>query len=440
MNPDTSSLSQRGAKLASGSAKIDMDLFMEAMENLYDPVKKTDGAFPLNVAENKVMSDRILAQLQSILSSHSLPEWVLSYTDPLGHPDAREVMAKFMQDHLCHCPIDPATIGFSSGAAGIIEVSSFVLANPGDVVAIPAPAYPMYTNDLGVKSGMQRYDIQTHLHLQQQGATALLTTELLDEALADIEAQGKCFKLLLLTSPDNPTGCIYTESQLNELANWCIKHQVHLVVNEIYGLSQIDTNDPMLQGDYKSVGSYVSFAKIMAQKQSDYLHLWYALSKDFAMSGMRFGIVHSLNQALMIGFGNVNIPQMVSNITQWAVAELFQDTDFLTGYIAENKKRVTASYRVVIEALRKLEVPYIPARGSLFVWADFSKYLPEDSDQGQEQLWIDIFQQTGVLLTPGAGFQHLKKGVFRIVHSAVPTDHLVVAMDRLVSYFKQTSG
>ena len=70
------------------------------------------------------------------------------------------------------------------------------------------------------------------------------------------------------------------------------------------------------------------------------------MSKDFAMSGMRFGIVHSLNKAFMAGLSNSNIPHMVSNMTQWLVGEMFNDTAFIEAYIQENTKRLTASYKL----------------------------------------------------------------------------------------------
>jgi 1-aminocyclopropane-1-carboxylate synthase len=82
-------------------------------------------------------------------------------------------------------------------------------------------------------------------------------------------------------------------------------------------------------------------------------------------------------------------------------------------------------------------VPYIPSKGSLFVWVDLSRFLKEDSANGQEQLWLDIYHNTGLLLTPGAGFQHQKKGLFRIVFTAVEISYLKVAMERLTTYLIQ---
>ena len=434
MSNPLSSLSNRGAASAQNPARIDFELFMEANQNLYCPDSNPDGAFPLNVAENTLSTSFIKAKLTAILQQNEMPDWVLNYTDLLGHPEVRAEVAQFMEDYLCKCPIDADTIGFSAGASAIIEVSSFMLANPGDVVAIPAPAYPMYTNDLGLKSGMERYDLQTHYNIEEMGSEAPVRPEHLDKAWAELNAQGKCFKVLLITSPDNPTGCMYTRQDLSQLADWCIAHKVHLIVNEIYGLSLIDTQEAGLRNDYSETIDYASFATIMHESKSDYLHLWYAFSKDFAMSGLRFGVVHSLNEAFITGLGNLNIPHLVSNITQWIVGTMLKDTDFLEGYIKENKVRLKQSYQLAIEALKKIDIPYVPARGSLFVWADFSKFLKEDSDKGQEELWIDIYRNTGVLLTPGIGFQHQKKGLFRIVHTAVPISHLEVAMDKMTAY------
>jgi len=413
-----------------------MDLFFEAAQNLYDPKENPEGYFTLNVAENALMIPMMKERMDAILQQGEIPEWAFQYTDPNGHPEVREAVAQFMEKYLCKCPIAADSIAFSAGAAATIEVSTFMLADEGDVVVIPAPAYPMYTNDVGLKSGLQRYDLQTHYHPADHGAISPLTTAHLDTAWADINSKGQAFKILLLTSPDNPTGCMYSQKQLEEIAQWCVAHEVHLVVSEIYGLSLVNIEEDQIRADYTKATVPHSFAQIMAELQSDYLHLWYALSKDFAISGFRFGIVHSLNEAFLKGFGNVNIPHMVSNLAQWVIGELMKDQDFLERYIASNKAQLTESYKAVVRALNDMEVPYVPSRGSLFVWADFSKYLKSDSKKGQEDLWMDLYTNTGILLTPGTGFQHEKFGVFRIVYTTVPLSHLKVALDRLGDFFQ----
>ena len=437
MTDPLSTLSTRGQSLASNPARIDFEIFMEAAQNLYCPETNKEGTFPLNIAENAVSTSIIQDKLTAVTKQNTMPDWVMKYTDPTGNPEVREIGAKFMEKHLCKCPISPDSVAFSAGASSIIEISSFALANSGDVVVIPAPAYTMYTNDMGVKSNLERYDLNTHYHLDEIGSTAPVKTSMLQKAKKELDAAGKCFKMLLITSPDNPTGCVYSKKQLNKLANWCIKNRVHMVVNEIYGLSLIDTKKKAIKKDYTESTKFKSFANIMKKKESPFLHLWYAFSKDFAMSGLRFGIVHSLNESLIKALANVNVPHMVSNYTQWMVGEMLKDDKFVTSYIIENKKRLNKSYLLVVKLLKKFNLPYIPSRGSLFVWADLSKYMKKDSEQGQEDLWLDIYRNTGVLLTPGMGFRHRKKGLFRIVFTAVPYDYLVVAMGRLEGYLDE---
>lgn len=431
MKNTISSLSERGQSLASNPARIDFELFAEAAHNSYHPTQNPDGAFPLNVAENAVSCDLIQAHFEDTMAQGQLPSWTLKYTDSLGFPEVREAMAAFMRKHFGSQAITAESLAFSAGASASLEVCSFVLADKGDVVAIPAPSYPMYTKDLGLKSGMERYDIQTHTDIEGHESLALLTISDLEEALREIEAQGKRFRMLMLTTPDNPTGAIYEYERLEEIAQWCIQHQVHLVVNEIYAHSLIDTTDPAVAADFSAMPPYRSFTTLMEKHQSDYLHLIYALSKDFAISGFRFGIIHSLNPALLTGIANSNIPHLVSNVAQWLVGELFKDQDFIDQYIRINQQNLTKSYTTVIRALKSMNVPYAPIRGSLFVWADFSRYLKEHSAKGEEDLWLDIYKRTGILLTPGAGFQHRKYGIFRIVYTAVPLAHLEVAMKRL---------
>ncbi|MDF1696410.1 MAG: aminotransferase class I/II-fold pyridoxal phosphate-dependent enzyme, partial [Saprospiraceae bacterium] len=434
MKNELTSLSSRGQSLASNPARIDFEIFAEASENLYCATTNPEGTFPLNIAENALCVSIIKEKLTDILHKNELPEWVMKYTDIKGDPTVRESVANFMENHLCKCPIDKDTIAFSAGASAIIEVTSFALANPRDVVVIPSPSYPMYTNDMGVKSGMERYDLNTHHDISEIGSSAPVTPKMLQETKDKLDVAGKCFKIFLITSPDNPTGCMYSESQLNTLAEWCISNEVHMIVNEIYGLSLIDTDNALIQSDYNEKTEFVSFATIMKRQNSPFLHLWYAFSKDFAMSGLRFGIVHSLNTNFIAALENVNIPHLVSNITQWMVGEMLKDRHFITSYIKENQRLLNRSYVMITQFLKKHELPYIPSRGSLFVWVDFSKYLKEDSDKGQEDLWLDIYRSTGIVLTPGMGFRHTKKGLFRIVFTAVQYEELEVALERLEGY------
>lgn len=121
----------------------------------------------------------------------------------------------------------------------------------------------------------------------------------------------------------------------------------------------------------------------MQQRQSGYLHHWYALSKDFGASGFRVGMVYSLNKTFLEAYNNLNSPSMASNYAQWMFELVFSDHGFIEKYLQNNQRLLTENYLVAVRQLRELGIPYAPATGSLFVWLDLSEFL-EENTQGQE--------------------------------------------------------
>ncbi|MEM8907728.1 MAG: aminotransferase class I/II-fold pyridoxal phosphate-dependent enzyme, partial [Bacteroidota bacterium] len=343
----------------------------------------------------------------------------------------------FLSTHLCHCPIASESIGVAAGATGIVEITAWILGAPGDVVVFPAPCYPVYKQDIGNKAQLKRFDLINHHELTEIAQAPALRVSQLEETWQTLTQNGERFRMLVITNPDNPTGGLFELSQLEAIADWCIAHQVHLVVNEIYGLSLLNTQHPQLIADYEQQRTFQSFAQIMNQKQNPYLHLWYALSKDFGASGFRVGMVHSWNSALLAAFNNLSAPHLVSNVTQWIFQQVLSDTDFVTNYIQQNQMWLTESYLVVIEVLRRLNLPYVPARGSLFVWLDLSEFLDAPELEAESRFWLQLYEKTGVLLTPGEGFGHSKYGQFRLVYPSMSKANLIVAMQRFEQFVHQ---
>ena len=172
----------------------------------------------------------------------------------------------------------------------------------------------------------------------------------------------------------------------------------------------------------------------MKARQSEYLHLWYSLSKDLGISGFRVGILWTLNKRALEAYENLNLTHSLSNHTQWVLSRVLTEDEFITEFITRNQQRLTDSYALAARSFRDMGVPYVPARGSLFLWVDLSEFLEEASESGEMSLWRRLFDETGVLLTPGVGFGHTKHGMFRVVYPCVQYEELEVAMIRLASY------
>lgn len=425
-------LSERGCKARANALRPDLELYFQAAENIYR-ADNPNGNLLLNIAENGLCRPLLADKLRE-LAAAALPEWVFSYTDSRGHLAFREVMSRFLEKHFAAQALDADALAMAAGATAIVELTAFCLGNPGDVALIPAPAYSVYTQDIGIKAGMERMDVPMEAVFET--GEARLDVEALEAAWLSCKQQGKRVACLILTHPNNPTGQIYQESRLHELADWCIAKEIHLIVNEIYGLSRFDTHSPAIQADYLEEIPFLSFLKIIRQRRSPYLHWWYALSKDFGMSGFRVGILYSENRELIEAFANVSAPHMVSNHTQCLLTRLFEDEAFIARYIEENRRRLTESYALVVQVLRDANIAFATAYGSLFVWINLKQYLRADSAEAELALWRDIFEQSGVLLTPGIGGGHEGFGYFRIVYTAVSFEELEVAMQRLRNYLK----
>jgi aspartate/methionine/tyrosine aminotransferase len=430
-------LSERGLLASQTPLRIDSDLYFEAMQNLYDAQTNPNGVFPLNVAENKLSWPLLKSKLEEISSTQKIPDWVSGYADTLGAPNFKLTVANFLSEHLTHCSIDATQLAFSAGATAVIEMTAFILGNEGDVVVFPAPSYPVYKNDIGNMAGLIRHNLITHTQLTELSNGPLVDTTHLEKTHLALQQEGKQFKILVLTNPDNPTGGLYSVQQLEAFSNWCIAHHIHLVVNELYALSIIDTKHPSIANDYKEHIPFVSFAQIMAAKKSPYLHLFYAFSKDFGISGFRVGLVYSFNNMFLKAYQNINLSHTISNHTQWLLQCLLEDTAFVKNYIVHNQAALTASYAVVVNCFKILNIPYVAARGSLFVWFDLSELMKHSTPEAEHILWKEIYEQTKILLMPGDGFGHAKRGQFRLVYPYLTKDALEVAMGNFIEYINK---
>ncbi|MGY8779463.1 MAG: aminotransferase class I/II-fold pyridoxal phosphate-dependent enzyme, partial [Longimicrobiales bacterium] len=105
--------------------------------------------------------------IEAITSENEIPAWVPGYTSARGAPEFREAVATFLAEHLTGCPVDAEHLGVSAGATSVIEMTSFILADVGDVAVIPSPSYPVYRQDIGNLSGVERYDLVTHHELSE---------------------------------------------------------------------------------------------------------------------------------------------------------------------------------------------------------------------------------------------------------------------------------
>ena len=431
------SISNRGIEAINTELRPDFKIFFEAAQNIYDKDLNPEGSFPLNMAENILCWPMIRNRINEIFRTSEVPDWVANYTGMGGSEEFLKAMSEFISEHLAKTTIDPSHLAASAGVTAVLELASWILCDSGEVAVFPAPSYPVYTQDIGNKARVERCNLQLFHDLDEVQYGLGVTIDKLEDTKGNIEKEGKVFKLLVITRPDNPTGVVCSPSELESIATWCANNKIHLIINEVYGLSSINTQHPAIASDYRDHSKFESAFTIVKRLESDYVHIIYGVSKDFSMSGFRAGLIYSLNKNFLSAYKNLNAPHLVSNLTQWTIIELFKDNDFLSTYISLNQKEITESYVIVIGALRKLEIPYIPIRGGLYVWIDLSNYLSHNSSEAESDLWLSMYNETGILLTPGQGFGHSKFGQFRLVFTFLKRETIKTAMKGLEKYLQK---
>lgn len=280
------------------------------------------------IAEQKdpALTQRLASRLRDSLP---LPPHLLGYNDMCGLPALRMAVATHLQRTLsgglppgsAPISVDHDHIVCASGAAAVLEGLFFCLGEPGDGVLVPAPFYPAFVGDLEGKPGLKVIPVHSG------GGSAVPTTEALSDAVATAAANGTRVVALLLTNPVNPSGVVLSPGTVQGLIRWAIARRIHVVSDEIYyGSVWSDSSD----GGGARFETAMRGAALASQQlglgegaRRALVHVVWGLSKDFAASGLRVGVLWTHNEGVLRAFSQALSPFCaVSNETQCHVKDL----------------------------------------------------------------------------------------------------------------------
>ncbi|MBI4011051.1 MAG: LL-diaminopimelate aminotransferase [Candidatus Rokubacteria bacterium] len=293
--------------------------------------------------------------------------------------------------------LDPATevltlIGSKEGTAHI----PMAFVNPGDVVLVPDPGYPVYAAGTWFAGGEPYF-------LPLRAERGFLPD--LDAVSPDVLRRAR---MLFLNYPNNPTAAVATPEFFAEVVAFARRHGVIVCHDAMYSELAFDGYAPP------------SFLQVPGAKEVGVE--FHSCSKTYSMTGWRIGFVVG-NREVLAGLGRVktNVDSGVFQAVQEAgIAALTGPQDYVT--------RIRATYGerrdVVVGGLRTLGLPVTPPRATFFVWAP----VPDGSDSRK---WASrLLQEVGVVVTPGVGFGAAGEGYYRIALT-VDKARIAEAMDRL---------
>ncbi|HUF51937.1 MAG TPA: pyridoxal phosphate-dependent aminotransferase [Longimicrobiales bacterium] len=277
--------------------------------------------------------------------------------------------------------IDPAGIVVSTGAKQALFNACFALFGPDDDVLVPAPYWTSYPEILQLARA-RCITVTGDADNAHKVDTALL------EAARTPATRG-----LLLNSPSNPTGAVYTLDELDAIVRWAHTHELWIISDEIYGrlcytseraASVLDLDESLLERTVIVDG----------------------VSKSFAMTGWRIGFSCSAPQlARQLAAVQSHITSGASTPAQAAALAAYQDEPRVDEAVRAmvrvfNRRRLNAA-----DALHELlpRAQFSLAEGAFYLFFRVDEYY-DASRPDSIAFCRALLEQTGVALVPGSAF------------------------------------
>jgi aspartate/methionine/tyrosine aminotransferase len=335
---------------------------------------------------------RVLAAAEVALRNNKL-----GYTVALGNPELRAAIAAHYK-YYYQVNVNPANIVVTSGSSGAFVLAFLSSFDNGARVAVPSPGYPCYRNILRALD-LQPIDIPV-----TATTNYLITPNDLEKLPGQIDG-------LIISSPSNPTGTMYTSDGLHELVEYCHKRRIQLISDEIYHGITFDCKAT-------TALNYSQDAIIVN-----------SFSKYFSMTGWRVGwMVVPERSIRRIERLIQNLYIATSTLSQIAAIEAFHCYEELDMYVDQYRHKRDLLYNVLQNAgINDLASP----DGAFYIYANID-HLTNDSVRFCQR----ILNETGVAVTPGVDFDpYLGNKTMRFSYAA-DLETIEHASERLYNWFK----
>ena len=299
---------------------------------------------------------------------------VIEYSNSEGMLNYREGLKGYYASKDIH--LDVANIMVTTGGSEALVFAFMSTLNPGDEVIIPEPFYANY-NGFAVMAG----------------ATVVPVTAVIDNgfalpAISEFEKKiTDKTKGILICNPGNPTGYLYSKSELEQLRDLVLKYNLFLYSDEVY-------REFMYEGA-------VPFSVMNLEGLENHAIMIDSVSKRYSMCGARIGAMISRNAELMsaaLKFGQARLSP--PTFGQWAsMAALATPQSYFDGVVEEYVKRRDT----LVDGLNAIPGVRCPKpQGAFYCIAE----LPIDDSDNFCQWMLEKFEHNGqtVMMAPATGF------------------------------------
>ena len=309
----------------------------------------------------------------SIANNHS------HYAPSNGTPGLRKAAADFLAEKYGQ-KYDPSEILITNGVTESIYDFLTAALNPGDVVLVPTPIFPLYIGDaLSMGATVEQIDTSDD--------DFKLTPDKLQAAL---DKYGDRVKALVMNYPTNPTGVMYSQDELDALADVVRDKPVFVLCDEIY--SELNYDQP-----------HASMEKTL----HDQVVLMNGVSKAWAMTGYRIGVVAApkpiLDQLAKIHQAiTTTEPTPMQDAAEEALGNGMNDAEPM-------KKEFQKRRDVLYEGLTKLGFECVKPKGAFYIFAK----IPAGLEQDDTKFIYDLAEKRHVAVIAGSFFAKGGAGYIR---------------------------
>lgn len=317
------------------------------------------------------------------------------YTDSSGIPELREMIARHVSKKF-KVPCTANQVVVSNGGKQAIFNALASVVSQNDEVIIIDPCWVSY-EPMVLLLGAKAVHVKTHFEKE-----FVPNPEEIEKSISSAT------KVIIVNSPNNPTGAVYDEKTLYEIYEIAKKYDLLIISDEVYEPLVYDTD-------------HISLFSI---SKGDRTVLVNAFSKSHSMTGWRIGyLVAPIEIARAAAKIQGHLTSNINSITQYAALKAFEvDTTYM-------KDRFKKRRDLVCSMLSELKLNYLRPKGAFYVLIDVREF-----EQDDVQFCMKLLNDQHVALVPGSAFN--AQGFVRLSF-ATSEDLIKKGIDRIGKFIRR---
>jgi aspartate aminotransferase len=325
--------------------------------------------YHLNIGQPDIETPELMLQ-----ALKNFPYKIVEYTHSAGTESYRKKLVEYYKKN--HIELDYNQIMITTGGSEAIEIAMMTCFNEGDEIIIPEPFYANY-NGFGCAAGLVVKPITSDI----KTGFALPDISKFEDVITP-KTKG-----IMICNPNNPTGYLYSKKEIEQLGELVKKHDLYLLVDEVYREFCYDGNEHFSAMRLKGVEENV----IMLD----------SVSKRYSACGLRIGALISRNKEIMetaLKFAQARLcPPMIGQIISEAAVDVPQE------YFDKVEAEYVNRRNTVVGLLNKIDGVFCPMPSGAFYC--FASLPVDDADKFCQWLLEEFeHEKQTVMLAPASGF------------------------------------